>query len=120
MSTVTRSRPKSRSVNLTHRLRRESRAVRPLAEPKSAAELFAETRLFAIVVMNADGSEVIHKPIIVPAVSAAQTLGGLISSLAHVGTFAEAREIDLGSLRFTGRTLGASDLRPVADGKAVQ
>jgi hypothetical protein len=66
--------------------------------------------LFAVVVIHADGSETVAIPCARP-VEAAQYLSGYNSGHVAHGEWAEARELDLESIRFTGRKLEFADVR---------
>lgn len=66
--------------------------------------------LFTVVVIHADGSETVAIPCAKP-VAAAQYLSGYNSGHVACGEWAEAREIDLTSIRFTGRKLEHADVR---------
>lgn len=100
MATAPTSRP--RSVRL---------ARKPKHKPRSAAELFANARLFAVVIVKHDGTEELQTHVIQGPTAAAKSAAGITASLAHLGKLGEAREIDPASLKFTGRKFGPADLR---------
>lgn len=66
--------------------------------------------LFCVVVIHADGSETVAQACLRP-VAAVQYVSGYNSGHVAHGEWAEAREIDLDSVRFTGRLVERSDVR---------
>jgi len=65
--------------------------------------------LFVVVIINGDGSEQCVK-FGVTAVEALKYTGGFNASQAASGSYAEARELDMSTVRTTGRLLDSSDV----------
>lgn len=86
-----------------------------LPKPKKTdSGLFSDCKsLFAVVVTKADGTVELKQPFLRP-VQAMKYAAGWNSSQASWGHFAEAIEIDLSSIRLTGRVLGQADILPVS------
>lgn len=95
------------------------------AEPSATAFSVPAHPRFVVVRIALDGSEQLAK-FGVTAVEAVKYVGGFNASQATTGSYAEAREIDMATVRTTGRLLNSGDVLsqaakfPQNQGKAVK